>query len=129
MLTLEPDGAITNWLGDAQGSSAIRATKRCANALADLFMEADRAAGVPAAEIEAALGSGRAEDSRWHPAQERNARFWANGVTMRLTEGSDTLVKVFRDETPPKLADQHRERCTSTSSTTGSRTRSSPCRR
>ncbi len=107
LLTFKPDGTITNWLGDAPGVTGYSREEALAMNLADLFMESDRATGAPRAEIEAALNNGRAEDSRWHQHKD-GSPFWANGLTMRLTEDGDTLVKVFRDETPSKLADEHR---------------------
>jgi len=107
VVTLKPDGAITNWLGDAYGVTGYCREEALAMNLADLFMESDRAIGAPRAEIEAALSEGRAEDSRWHQHKD-GSLFWANGLTMRLTDDGDTLVKVFRDETPSKLADEHR---------------------
>jgi PAS domain S-box-containing protein len=107
ILTLEPNGAITSWLGDAEGVTGYAREEALSMNLADLFMESDRAVGAPTAEIEAALASGRAEDSRWH--QHKNGTpFWANGLTIRLTQDRDTLVKIFRDETPAKQADEHR---------------------
>lgn len=107
VLTLDPDGAITSWLGDAQGVTGYSREEAMRMTLADLFMPSDQAAGAPALELAAALENGRAEDSRWHQHKD-GSRFWANGLTMRLTDNGDSLVKVFRDETPSKLADEHR---------------------
>jgi PAS domain S-box-containing protein len=107
VLTFGPDGAVTNWLADAQGITGYTRDEALAMNLSDLFVEADRAAGAPAAEIEAALSKGRAEDSRWHQRKD-GTPFWANGLTVRLADDEDLLIKVFRDETPAKLAEQHR---------------------
>jgi two-component sensor histidine kinase len=61
---------------------------------------------VPQRELALALDSGRAEDTRWH-ARKSGERFWANGVTMRLRNSSG-LLKIMRDETPAKLAEDQR---------------------
>lgn len=105
VLTLDPDGRITSWLGDATGVTGYSRDEALAMTLADLFMPSDQAAGAPRDEIDTALRVGRAEDSRWHLHKD-GSRFWANGLTMRLAE--DSLIKIFRDETPTKLADEHR---------------------
>ncbi len=107
LLTFDRDGRIINWLGDAEGVTGYNREEALTMNLRDLFIESDRAAGAPQNEIDAALLTGRAEDSRWHRHKD-GTPFWANGLTMRLTEDSDTLVKVFRDETPSKRADEHR---------------------
>jgi two-component sensor histidine kinase len=73
---------------------------------AELFLEADRLAGAPMREIERATELGRAEDTRWH-IRRNGEEFWANGVTMRLARGPG-LVKVVRDETPSKRAEDQR---------------------
>src|SRR5204862_2213302 len=43
---------------------------------------------------------------RWH-RRKNGERFWANGVTARI-EGAEALLKVMRDETRTKLAEDQR---------------------
>src|SRR5690606_34909745 len=54
-----------------------------------------------------ALEDGRHEDSRWH-LRKGGERFWANGLTLPLDHGEAVVMKVFRDETPLKRADDQR---------------------
>ncbi|WP_309643267.1 sensor histidine kinase, partial [Phenylobacterium sp.] len=70
------------------------------------FLPSDQEAGAHQAELRAAIRDGRAEDTRWH-RHKSGARFWANGVTMRLRD-KPLLLKIMRDETPTKLADDQR---------------------
>jgi len=72
------------------------------------FTASDRAADQPKLELAKAWRQGRAEDTRWH-LKKNGERFWANGVTTVFREeGVEGLIKVMRDETPARLADEHR---------------------
>ena len=51
---------------------------------------------------------GRAEDTRWH-IRKSGERFWANGQTVRVeTPAFSGLMKIMRDETPARLAEEQR---------------------
>lgn len=106
IFTMDPDGVITSWSPGAERILGYGPEEALGRNFEMLFGEADQAAGAPAAELERARRQGRAEDTRWH-CRKNGARFWANGMTMRLGENSG-LVKVMRDETPSKLADDQR---------------------
>lgn len=106
-MALRPDGTIRDWLGDATAMTGFEAQEAIGRGIDILFTEVDRAAGVVAAELEVALREGRAEDSRWH-RRKSGELFWANGLTVRLEGDELLLVKVFRDETPAKRAEEHR---------------------
>lgn len=106
IFTLDPAGRITSWSAGAERILGYAADQAIGADFAILFLEADRAADLPRMEIARALELGRAEDTRWH-VRRGGERFWANGVTMRLVEGTG-LVKVMRDETAAKLAEDHR---------------------
>ncbi len=59
-------------------------------------------------ELDRAVQAGRAEDTRWH-CRKSGERFWANGVTMGIFEPELTgLLKILRDETPAKQAEDQR---------------------
>lgn len=106
VIGLGEDGTITGW---AAGSEAITGWSKqdvLGRHIRELFTEADRAARMPEEEIEMALGVGRAEDSRWHPKAD-GSLFWANGVTLHVPEHG-SLLKIFRDETVSKRADEQR---------------------
>jgi two-component sensor histidine kinase len=75
---------------------------------ANLFTAPDVSANAPGLEIEKARRQGRAEDSRWH-LKKNGERFWANGVTMAIQKSdAPVLLKITRDETPLKVADEQR---------------------
>jgi two-component sensor histidine kinase len=64
--------------------------------------------GAPEIEIARAIAEGRAEDTRWHLRASGEA-FWANGVTMLMEgEGPPLLLKVMRDETATRVAEDQR---------------------
>lgn len=50
---------------------------------------------------------GAAEDSRWHRRKD-GSLFWANGAMLPLQVNGAEFVKIFRDETPMKKADEQR---------------------
>ncbi len=106
IIAFQRDGVITAWAGGAEAITGFSRQEALSMTVADLFTDADRAAGMPQAEVETALRVGRAEDSRWHLRRD-GSLFWGNGVTIDL--GRDGLLaKIFRDETPAKKAEEHR---------------------
>jgi len=107
ILVLTPNGEIVAWLGDAEVVTGYERDEVIGRNFDLLFTEPDRAAGAARSEIEVALKDGRAEDSRWHLRKD-GERFWANGMTVRLDAEEPLLVKVFRDETPAKRAEEQR---------------------
>lgn len=103
---ISEDGIITGWAAGAEEITGLTRRKVLGRHIRTLFTEADQAARMPEAEIETARAMGRAEDSRWHPKAD-GSLFWANGVTVHVPEHG-TLLKIFRDETVSKQADEHR---------------------
>ncbi|MDP1617429.1 sensor histidine kinase [Phenylobacterium sp.] len=106
VLTLTPEGRIVAWSRGAEHIFGFSADEVVGHSFQELFVESDVAAGVPQDELSLALSAGRAEDTRWH-RRKNGQRFWANGVTMRLGDRSE-LIKVLRDETAAKLAEEQR---------------------
>jgi PAS domain S-box-containing protein len=73
---------------------------------AKFFTPEDRRAGVPQAEMTAALEKGRGSDERWHLKKDGN-RFWANGEMMPLKDDAGLVqgfIKILRDRTAQRLA-------------------------
>lgn len=106
ILLLEDDGRICAWSPGAERLFGYSAPEVLDRSFEMLFLESDRAAEAAPRELETARRTGRAEDSRWH-LRRGGERFWGNGVTMRLENGSGFL-KILRDETPAKLAEEQR---------------------
>ncbi|NJC40984.1 PAS domain S-box-containing protein [Brevundimonas alba] len=107
IVALTEDGTVTEWLADAENITGFSRDEAVGMNIGALFTEADLAAGAHLEEIEKALDQGRYEDSRWHLCKD-GGRFWANGLTLPLSYGEAVVMKVFRDETPLKRADDQR---------------------
>jgi PAS domain S-box-containing protein len=108
IFTMDFDGVITAWSRGAEQMLGYTRGEAVGMSFSVLFVAPDREAGNDAVELEKAKRDGKAEDTRWH--QRKNGqRFWANGMTMRIEEpGVSSLLKILRDETPAKLADDQR---------------------
>lgn len=106
IVALNPEGAIRAWAAGAEAITGYSREEALGLTFADLFTQADRAAHMPQLEIDTARREGRAEDSRWHRRKD-GSLFWANGVTVDLP-AKGILVKIFRDETSAKTAEEQR---------------------
>jgi PAS domain S-box-containing protein len=106
IITFTPDNRVATWNIGAERIFGYREEEVVAQDGAMFFTPEDRAAGVPAQEISQALERGRAEDERWHLRKD-GSRFFASGV---MTPMRDTtvrgLVKVMRDLTERKQAEE-----------------------
>lgn len=107
IVTCRSDGRVTRWLADAEAVTGYEAAEIIGADIGLIFTEADRAAGVPLHEIETARALGAAEDSRWHRRKD-GSLFWANGAMLPLQVNGAEFVKIFRDETPMKQAEEQR---------------------
>ena len=111
VIALDLDGLVLEWNEGARrilGWSEAEIRGRSASLF---FTEEDRAAGVPEAEMRAALHEGHGVDERWHQRKD-GTRFWANGEMMPLRDAAGTVqgfIKVLRDRTEQhQAAEQHR---------------------
>ncbi|MFD3263438.1 HWE histidine kinase domain-containing protein [Phenylobacterium ferrooxidans] len=108
ILTMEFDGTITSWSPGAERMTGYTEDEIVGSNFSLLFTSSDRSAGEDRIELATTLRDGRAEDSRWHLCKN-GGRFWANGMTMLMRDPDLTcLLKVMRDETPAKRADEQR---------------------
>ncbi len=97
-------GIITTWNSGAQRIFAYTDREITGQSVALLFNEADRAAGVPEAEMEIAVRDGQAEDERWHQRKD-GSLFWSSGIMTALYLPDGALrgfAKVLRDNTERK---------------------------
>jgi PAS domain S-box-containing protein len=101
------DGRITRWLADATAVTGFVEDEIIGQNIAVIFTEADEAAGIHLQEIETALRLGAAEDARWHRRKDCTL-FWASGATLLLQDDGRAFVKIFRDETHIRQAEEHR---------------------
>lgn len=108
IFTMELNGKITSWNTGAERITGYSLDEAIGMNFAEFFTASDRSTGQAQLELEKAWNEGRAEDTRWH-VRKNGERFWANGVTSSFVEGkSKGLLKVMRDETRSRLADEQR---------------------
>jgi PAS domain S-box-containing protein len=107
IIGLTSDGQITHWLADAESITGYSEREALGRHFSLLFTEADLAADVHRQEISTALTKGINEDCRWH-RRKNGGRFWGNGLTMQLGFADAVLMKIFRDETLVKQAEERR---------------------
>jgi PAS domain S-box-containing protein len=108
IFTLDLAGRVTSWSAGAERIIGYTVDEAVGMNFAAIFTAADQSAGQDGLELQRAWREGRPEDSRWH-VRKNGERFWANGVTMSLQDaGVEGLIKVIRDETRSRLADEQR---------------------
>jgi PAS domain S-box-containing protein len=106
IFTLDFEGRITSWSPGAERILGYADAEIVGLNMSVMFLPSDLAAGADRRELQTAIEAGRAEDTRWH-RRKNGERFWANGVTMRV-RGAPGLLKILRDETRAKLAEDQR---------------------
>ncbi|SDM89116.1 PAS domain S-box-containing protein [Methylobacterium phyllostachyos] len=100
------DGRVDDWNEGATrilGWSPAEMVERPADVF---FTPEDRANGIAAKEMQAALEHGRGIDERWHVRKD-GTRFWANGEMMALRDEAGTAIgflKILRDRTEQRDA-------------------------
>ena len=108
IFTMDLDGTVTSWSRGAEEILGYGRQEAIGLSFSDLFTASDREAGADRAELDNAKTLGRAEDTRWHLRKD-GSRFWGNGMTMGIFAPELTgLMKILRDETPAKLAEDQR---------------------
>ena len=95
IFTMSSDGTIDSWNSGAERMFYYRAEESVGQHFEILFTAEDRAAGVPARELQTARDQGRAADERFHVRHD-GSRFYCSGVTIRLGE-SLGFAKIARD--------------------------------
>lgn len=108
IFTMDLEGRVTSWSSGAENVLGYDRQEAIGLPFCDLFTASDREAGADRRELETAKANGRAEDTRWHLRKD-GSRFWANGMTMGIFAPELTgLLKILRDETPAKVAEDQR---------------------
>jgi PAS domain S-box-containing protein len=98
------DGRISTWNRGAEQVFGWTEAEILGQEASVLFTPDDRAAGVPARQLAAALEKGRAEDERWHERKD-GSRFFANGIATPVYDAEGThrgFTKIARDITERK---------------------------
>ena len=106
IFTTDLDGGITSWNTGAENVFGFTEAEAIGQPAAILFTPEDRAAGVPARELETAADRGRAIDDRWHLRRD-GTRVYLSGMVRPIRDDADRLIgftKVARDATALKHA-------------------------
>ncbi len=101
VILMDREGAIWSWNRAAQAIFGFAREQIVGRRLDMLFTPEDRAAGVPTAELQGAIGQGVADDNRWMMRSD-GLRLWAEGVCVPLYSadgGHSGFCKVVRDAT------------------------------
>ncbi|HZT42754.1 MAG TPA: PAS domain S-box protein [Chthonomonadaceae bacterium] len=110
IFTLDKDNRVTSWNAGAQHILGYEAQEILGQSGSLLFTPEDRERGEPEKELRTAEAEGRAEDERWHMRKD-GSRFWASGVMTALRDGElHGFVKIMRDMTERKQAEEERAR-------------------
>lgn len=106
IITIDSSGRITDWNSGAEIMLGYSKEEAIGQEASLIFTPEDRQGGIPAAEIENARRTGRSFDERWHLRKD-GTRFFMSGVMTVLDEnGASGFVKVARNITDRKLAEE-----------------------
>lgn len=105
---LDPQGIVSSWNAGAARFKGYRAEEIIGQHFSRFYTDEDRATGLPARALRAALEEGRFEAEGWRVRKD-GSRFWANVVVDPVRDESGRHVgfaKVTRDLTERKLAQE-----------------------
>jgi two-component system cell cycle sensor histidine kinase/response regulator CckA len=103
---VDPEGHHTTWNEGVRRLLGYEEDEFIGRHGSFLFTPEDRERGEYDRELRIAAEEGHASDDRWLVRKD-GTRFWATGITTRLTDGAGRLIgfsKVFRDRTQAKEA-------------------------
>ncbi|MEO7933990.1 MAG: PAS domain S-box protein [Chthoniobacterales bacterium] len=110
IFSMDLDRRVTSWNSGAERLLGFTCDEIIGQPADIIFTPEDRANNIPQTEASVALRDGRSMDERWH-IRKNLERFWGSGVMMAMQDGAGKkvgLVKIFRDMTEARLADQAR---------------------
>ena len=106
IISFDLAGAVTSWNEGAHRILGWSEAEMIGRHADRIFTPEDVAVGLPAAEMEEALATGRGRDERWH-VRKSGDRFWADGEVMALRDDGGAVtgfVKIMRDRTEEHVA-------------------------
>jgi PAS domain S-box-containing protein len=105
ILMLDTEGRVATWNPGAERILGYPEQEILGQHFSRFFTPEDVRRGLPERELKMAAAEGRALDENW-AVRKNGSRFWASGVTHPLTDGTlHGYVKVFRDLTDKKRAE------------------------
>lgn len=111
LITTDKAGNIVIWNKGAELIFGYAPKEIVGKPIAEIFTEEDRINGEAERELATALVTGRSSDLRWHRRKD-GTLFWADGVLtpIKNIDGEITgYLKILRDNTEGKLAEQRLE--------------------
>ena len=108
IFALDVDGLVTTWNEGAQRIKGYRASDIIGRHFSVFYPREDLLAGIPEAELAAAVADGSAQAEGWRVRQD-GSRFWASVVITAVFDDDHRLrgfAKVTRDITERRAADQ-----------------------
>ncbi len=99
IFTISPAGMIATWNPGAQRAFGYGRDEIIGTSFAIIFTGEDRAAGMPAAELSAALAHGRLDRDCWHVRKD-GTRFWGTNTVQPLVDAGGRpqgFTKIVRD--------------------------------
>ncbi|MET3495670.1 PAS domain-containing sensor histidine kinase [Variovorax boronicumulans] len=102
-VVLDTEGVITAWQGASKALFGYAESDIVGQPIDVLFVEEDRAMGLPLLERRVAVSAHRSEDDRWHRRKD-GARIWVAGSMVALYDPAQAgqhigFVKVMADRT------------------------------
>ena len=112
IVATDSDGRVTRWNEGACRILGWIEQEMLGEPLHRFFTDEDVAKGQVEIEMREALATGHGKDERWHQ-RKSGERFWASGELTVLRDDADRAIgylKVLRDRTEQRLADEDRSR-------------------
>ena len=106
IISLDLGGRVTGWNRGAELIMGWPEGEILGAPIDTIFTDEDRAAGVPAAEMQAARDQGRGNDERWHLRRD-GSHFFAQGEMMPLEDETGLQIgylKILRDRSEQRAA-------------------------
>jgi PAS domain S-box-containing protein len=105
IFSTDADGRIQSWNAGAERIIGYTAEEAVGRHAGIIFTPADRARRADEEEMRTARAEGRAADERWHMRKD-GSRFYASGVLAPLGAPGLGFVKIMRDLTEQKRAEE-----------------------
>jgi two-component system CheB/CheR fusion protein len=106
IMLMDAEGRYTSWNPGAEKMFGFTEAEAVGQPTGIIFTPEDRAAAMPAKEMETADAEGRAADERWHQRKD-GSRIYVSGVMVPLRDGIHRgYAKIARDLTAQVLAQE-----------------------
>jgi PAS domain S-box-containing protein len=105
IFTMDPNGITTSWNPGAERLLGYPEADILGKSADVLFPPEEGGTNAAEEERKLARAHGRAEDERWQMRKD-GSRIWASGLLMRLSEPDMGFVKILRDRTPQRQAEE-----------------------